>query len=273
MRLALLAAVILALSMAAGTAPLFMQGRLRSSTMQRITGVSSGLLLASALLIIVPEGFHLIEKVEEGNGWFAERTQYLIAMVLVGFLVMLVLEGFGVGHSIHEEHHDHSADHGHGHLHHPEASAAIGIGLTIHAAADGLAIGSSSVSEEVGLTSLVALAVILHKAPAAFSLGAFLSHSPRSRNSSLLHVGLFSLATPVMILLSASVLGGADALVAAALLFSAGTFLYVATVDTLPRLHSPESGRSAAVDVIVGAVAFAIILLSFESMGWLEHIH
>lgn len=273
MRLALLAIGILVLSMAAGVAPLYMHGRVKAATMQRITGVSSGLLLASALLIIIPEGFHVIDQVQESSGWFADRTQFLVAMMLLGFIGMLVLEGLGVGHSIHEEHHDHSEDHGHGHLHHPESTAAIGIGLTIHAAADGLAIGSASASDEVGLTALVALAVILHKAPAAFSLGAFLSHSPQERSKSLRSVGLFALATPVFMLGSRALLGGADVLLAGSLLFSAGTFLYVATVDTLPRLHSPESGRSAAADVIVGAVAFAAILLIFESFDWIQHIH
>ncbi|NNF54525.1 MAG: ZIP family metal transporter [Acidimicrobiales bacterium] len=273
MRFALLAIGIFVLSMAAGVAPLYMHGRIKAATMQRITGVSSGLLLASALLIIVPEGFHVIEQVEEGSGWFTDRTQFLVAMILVGFIAMLVLEGLGVGHSIHEEHHDHSEEHGHGHLHHPESTAAIGIGLTVHAAADGLAIGSSSASDEVGLTALVALAVILHKAPAAFSLGAFLSHTPQNRSRTLRNIGLFALATPVFMLVSRAVLGGADALLAGSLLFSAGTFLYVATVDTLPRLHSPESGRSAAADVIVGAMTFAGILLLFESFGWIEHVH
>lgn len=60
---------------------------------------------------------------------------------------------------------------------------------------------------------------------------------------------------------------------ALALLFSAGTFVYVATVDTLPAIHHPTVGRRSVLAVLTGAALFAIVLLSFDATGIAEHGH
>ena len=56
------------------------------------------------------------------------------------------------------------------------------------------------------------------------------------------------------------------------MLFSAGTFLYVATVDTLPDIHNPETGRKALMYVITGIIILAILLVLADSLN-LGHEH
>ena len=55
----LIAAVVLALSLIGGYAPRLLASRLNRSRLEDLTGVASGLLLASALLLVIPEGFHV----------------------------------------------------------------------------------------------------------------------------------------------------------------------------------------------------------------------
>lgn len=264
---------ILVLSLAGGLAPRLISRRLDEQRLLDITGFASGLLLASALLVVLPEGFHLAAESAE-SGVFRFAPVVLGATILLGFVSMLVLEGLGIGHAVHEEHHDHVEGHGHRHVHHPPSVTILGIGLSVHAMADGLAIGSAAVAGDAAFSLLVALAVLLHRVPAAFSLGLFAIHEARTRTRALWTVIAFSAATPVTILVSYLVLDGADSsLTALALLFSAGTFVYVATVDTLPALHNPEVGRRSVVVVLTGAALFAIVLIGVDVAGVIDHAH
>jgi len=194
--------------------------------------------------------------------------------VLVGFLLMMVLEGSGLGHAVHEEHHDHEDEHGHAHVHHSTSGWLLVFGLTLHAAADGLAIGAAAASGSVALTATVALAVVIHKGPAAFSLGVFSMHERSERKTSIRDVVIFSLATPVMMMIAYYALDNLEThMIGLAMLFSAGTFLYVAAVDTLPDFHNPETGRKALVHVMIGVGIVVVLLLLMNGFDLLEHGH
>ena len=372
-----LIALTLILALVGGLAPIFSNIKENHDTMRRITGIASGILLASALLVVIPEGFelatgghdehghdehvdedalagsvalvilelehgdinsseaieeieellgghdehdeesgdehdeessdslsegieHVIEEVESGEinaTTGIEEIEELITShahegehgdeeesalesliiggaVLAGFVLMLVMEGSGVGHAVHEEHHEHEEEHGHEHVHHRAAPWVIVLGLSLHSAADGLAIGSAAAGSSEAVTALVALAVLIHKVPAAFSLGVFSLHEREDRNDSIRDVVLFSIATPVMIVISFFALQDFDEqMIALAMLFSGGTFLYVATVDTLPDIHNAVSGREAMVNVIIGVLVLVLILFGADAAGLIEHGH
>ena len=274
MTLGLLGLGIFVLSMLGGLAPRFVAGRLSEVRLHDVTGVASGLLLASALLVVIPEGFDVAAEGADVGDVFTDRPVILGGAVLVGFAVMLLLEGLGVAHAVHEEHHDHAEGHGHGHVHHPASTGVLAVGLSIHAAADGLAIGSAAAAGDATFSLLVALAVVLHRVPAAFSLGVFTLHETEKPSRVTSSVAAFAAATPVAMWLSFLLLDGAsEQLIALTLLFSAGTFMYVATVDTLPEIHNPETGRRSVVNVLLGAAIFAVVFLAVDAAGWLEHSH
>ena len=271
-----LAALTLILALLGGLPPILSKIKENQETLRRITGIASGILLASALLVVIPEGFELATGEHEESGEEEEGVGNLLigGAVLAGFLMMLVLEGSGIGHAVHEEHHDHRDEHGHEHVHHRNSPWIIVLGLSLHSAADGLAIGSAAAGSTEAVTALVALAVLIHKVPAAFSLGVFSMHERENRNDSVRDIVMFSLATPVMILVSFYTLQGMDDhLIALVMLFAAGTFLYVATVDTLPDIHNPETGRAAVRNVLIGVVVMILVLYGAEAAGLIEHGH
>jgi len=271
-----LAALTLILALLGGLPPILSKIKENQETLRRITGIASGILLASALLVVIPEGFELATGEHEESGEEEEGVGNLLigGAVLAGFLMMLILEGSGIGHAVHEEHHDHHDEHGHEHVHHRNSPWIIVLGLSLHSAADGLAIGSAAAGSTEAVTALVALAVLIHKVPAAFSLGVFSMHERENRNDSVRDIVMFSLATPVMILVSFYTLQGMDEhLIALVMLFAAGTFLYVATVDTLPDIHNPETGRAALRNVLIGVVAIILVLYGAEAAGLIEYGH
>ena len=261
----LYATLTLIFALVGGLLPLFSKIKDNPEKLKMLTGIAAGILIASAMLVVIPEGFKLISEEEHVDGFLAGGA------ILAGFVLMLILEGSGIGHAVHEEHHDHDHEHGHGHVHHGPAGWMLVLGLSLHAATDGLAIGAAAASSDVAITGVVALAVLIHKAPTAFSLGIFSMHERDKRSDSIRDVVIFSFATPVMIMLAYYALAGLEHhIVGMVMLFSAGTFLYVATVDTLPDIHNPETGRKALGFVILGIVILSSILLGAEAFGLIE---
>jgi len=364
----LYAAVALIIALICGLAPILMGVKENKERLKQLTGIAAGIILASAMLVVIPEGYELattdehsaeealagnvalvilevshgeinassaIEEIEEllgGHGDVHEedaheedahgheseeslsgKIEHVIeefesgeinastgieeieelisshshdsgheehasgllmgGAILAGFLLMFILEGSGMGHSIHEEHHNHEHNHGHGHIHHAAVGGLLVLGLTMHAATDGLAVGAAAASGDLAVTATVLLAVLIHKGPAAFSLGVFSAHERAERKDSIRDVVIFSLATPIMILLAYFALSGLETnLIGLTMLFSAGTFLYVATVDTLPDIHNPETGKKALTYVIIGVLILTIALIILDNLG-IGHAH
>jgi solute carrier family 39 (zinc transporter), member 9 len=272
MEMVIIAGTVFVLSLVGGFGPRWFAPRLSNERLHDITGISAGLLLASALLVVIPEGFDIATAGQDSG--FTDAPVVLGAAILAGFALMLVLEGFGVGHDIHEEHHSHAEGHGHGHVHHPSSLGIVAVGLSVHAIADGLAIGAAAVSGETAFGVLVAVAVVIHRVPAAFSLGLFALHETVDRGRVALGVIAFAVSTPIAILGTYLLLDVAsDRWIARAMLFSAGTFVYVATVDTLPAIHNPETGRRSVAMVVLGTLTFAAVFVAIDQVLDLSHGH
>ncbi|RDW59668.1 hypothetical protein BP6252_12755 [Coleophoma cylindrospora] len=114
-------------------------------------------------------------------------------------------------------------------------SLATTTGLVIHAAADGIAMGASASTANTKLGFVIFIAIMVHKAPAAFGLTSVLLKQGLSKRAARGHLIIFSLAAPTGALstwLLVHILGGGniDGLrgqwwTGMLLLFSGGTFL------------------------------------------------
>lgn len=114
-------------------------------------------------------------------------------------------------------------------------SLATTTGLVIHAAADGIAMGASASGSNTQLGFIIFIAIMVHKAPAAFGLTSVLLKQGLSKRAARGHLIIFSLAAPFGALstwLIVNMLGGdhmegerGQWWTGMLLLFSAGTFL------------------------------------------------
>lgn len=258
----------------AGTIPLavnFSEERLKL-----ITVLGAGLLCGTALAVIIPEGVHaLYEEILEGghhshgqvgvveasegkgeveaalsaSGKHEHSHEQLHACIgvslVLGFVFMLLVDQIGSSHV-------HSAED-------PESARVSSskitttLGLVVHAAADGVALGAAASTSQTSVQLIVFVAIMLHKAPAAFGLVSFLMHAGLERNRIRKHLLVFALAAPVLAMLtfvglsqsSKEALSDINA-TGVAMLFSAGTFLYVATVHVLPEVGGGGHSHAAA---------------------------
>ncbi|KAM9381159.1 zinc transporter ZIP9 isoform 1-T1 [Phaethornis superciliosus] len=234
-----------------------------------VTVLGAGLLCGTALAVIVPEGVHaLYEDILEGKHHPASEMQHVMESEKVAEIS-----------AAHEYGHDHSRLH-----------AYIGVSLVlgfvfmllvdqigsshVHSTdADGVALGAAASTSQTSVQLIVFVAIMLHKAPAAFGLVSFLMHAGLERNRIRKHLLVFALAAPVMSMVtylglsksSKEALSEVNA-TGVAMLFSAGTFLYVATVHVLPEVggiahsHKPESaggkglGRLEVAALVLGCL-------------------
>jgi hypothetical protein len=164
------------------------------------------------------------------------------------------------------------------------------VGLIVHALVDGVALGaamiggdqaaappgegdsgaaasSASSSSSTSLGYLVFLAIMLHKAPSAFGLSSYLLHQGLSAAGVQSSMLLFSSAAPIGALatygfLSLDVFAYKSSMLSVFLLFSGGTFLYVACAHILPEVQASAaeaqrtSDAASAKDAAVGDYAY-----------------
>ncbi|KAL5107364.1 Zinc transporter ZIP9 [Taenia crassiceps] len=138
------------------------------------------------------------------------------------------------------------------------------LGLVVHSLADGLAIGAAF-GLTLDLTLILFIAIMLHKAPAAFGFVSFLVHEGLPRNRVKAYLFVFALASPVGALLthlvvsasayiadqqalSVGVVSTSSTGTGFALLLSGGTFLYVATAHILPHLNTENPSSSSSLN-------------------------
>lgn len=287
----------------AGTIPLAVN--FSEEKLKLVTVLGAGLLCGTALAVIIPEGVHaLYEEILEGghhshgqvgvveasegkgeaeaalgaSGKHEHSHEQLHACIgvslVLGFVFMLLVDQIGSSH-VHNTEDPESARV-------TSSKITTTLGLVVHAAADGVALGAAASTSQTSVQLIVFVAIMLHKAPAAFGLVSFLMHAGLERNRIRKHLLVFALAAPVLAMLtflglsqsSKEALSDINA-TGVAMLFSAGTFLYVATVHVLPEVgggghsHAPAGGNGGKglSKVEVGALVLGCLIPLVLSVG------
>jgi zinc and cadmium transporter len=284
---------VLIASLAGGWLPLVI--RLTHTGLQVAISLVAGLMLGIALLHFLPDASEQLGSLDRTVEW-----------MLGGFLMMFFLQRFFHFHHhdlpegdpedcchdepapevhdhVHDHAHEHDHDHGHDHEHPQHAHTlaeksaqqlswvGTALGLTLHSLLDGLAMAAAveATARGQGLAGIgTALAVILHKPFDAMAVSTLMTAGGSSRFSRQLLNALFSLATPLGVLvfyLGANHLAGSNVVfLGCALAFCAGTFLCIASSDLLPELQFHSHDRfKLSVALLVG-VGIAVLIGAIE---------
>lgn len=280
-------------SMVAGLAPLFLS--VSESQLQTISAVGAGLLIGTALGVILPEGSEAFRTAQHETSGDQKLPDSLFGAVLIGgFIVMLLLDqvhtAVARGKSFQTSPPPTDSD--------PEdpwkvqvakagpprkhvwtktgsdsASRAF-VGLLVHSAADGFAVGAASRSSSSSLGLTIAVAMVLHKAPVAFGLATSFMTAKWTWQKSQKALLAFSSASPFSAMLTYALIGAVPALsstssTALCVLFSGGTFLYAACMHILPEIV----GHDASLNMVqLGAVLCGSILPLLLTLAT-PHVH
>jgi len=277
----------------AGLIPLVVS--LSEEKLQIVSVVGAGLLVGTALAVIIPEGVHTLYSAEmeksehhehavepaslpEGEG--AQQTLSIVKphnhlemhsvigiSLVLGFVFMLIVDQIGGAHSK-------SQDTESGTVPKDRSKFTATLGLVVHAAADGIALGAAATTSRTDVEMIVFFAIMLHKAPAAFGLVSFLLHAGLDRTKIRKHLLVFALSAPVLAIVTyfgisqsgKETLSSVNA-TGIAMLFSAGTFLYVATVHVLPEIVANGSETRSFRKVELLALITGALLPLLLSVG------
>ena len=203
----------------------------------------AGVFLGAIFLHLLPDALEIVSDVPASS------------MVLFGFLAILLIEKI-----IFDSHRikcGSDCDHRH------EVIGIIAlIGLSVHSLTAGFGLGVGMIEPELGL--IIFIAIIAHKATAAFSLATIFKLAGYSRKRNLSLILLFSLMTPLGALISLPFIESLrDVSLAIPTGITAGTFLYVVTIDLLPEaFHDNENKIARFVWLLLG-----VLLMYFIKLG------
>lgn len=207
--------------------------------------LACGVFLGAGLLHMLSESAKLFHK----SGF-----HYPIAFLLCGgvFLLFLWLEHLG------KEYYHHHND-----KHNRYFAFIAVIMMSVHSLLAGSALG---LSDDVGITTLIFLAIISHKLAESFAIAVQLIKSDLSVKAAFTFFLLFSIMTPLGIFLGASIItvnSGTTLLIPIFTALAAGTFLYLGTLHGLEKcvLVKQCCNLKYFSFVILGFVIMAIMAL------------
>jgi len=235
---ALVAVTIVSLLSLLGAVFLVMKRSIMTRLMSFLLAISSGVLLGSAFIDLIPESQELM-------------GDQALTLVVVGIIVFFTIEKL-----MHWHHHiegDHAGETK------PMGYLSL-IGDGIHNFIDGVIIGGAFIiSFPIGIS--VTAAVIAHEIPHELSDFAILIHSGFS-NKKALFFNFLSATTAILgTVLVLSIGSFTQSFVPYLIPFGAGNFLYIALSDLVPELHKPHQKLTSVIHIL--AIICGVLLIYY----------
>ena len=223
---------------------------LLSRLVKNLVSLSAGVLLATALLNILPEAF------ESGAS-----PQSLFATLLAGLMFFFLLEKAELyRHTHHHEGDGHSHHHAFDALQAGRGGWSVLLRDSIHNFCDGVIIAAAFLTD-VRLGVVTSLAIIAHEIPQEVGDYIVLLNAGLSRTRALAYNALSGLSAVVGGVLGYFVVGRWESLFPYLLVVAASSFIYVAVADLIPQLQQRMSLADTAAQLAWLAAGMAIIVI------------
>jgi ZIP family zinc transporter len=192
-----------------------------------VLAFAAGALVASALIDLIPDALGLLEK--SGD---SQPHEHLLFACCLGFLAFYLLE---------QATHDRREPHDLTSAHAPQAGMLGAAGIGVHSLLDGVAIGEAFRAGS-GVGWVVALAVIVHKfADGVSAVGVLVGTGRSERTANLMLIP--TAVAPLVGLALQAVVPLPLHLLALALGWFAGVFLYLGAAALIPAAHALSASR------------------------------
>ncbi len=216
---------------------------------QHLVSLSAGVLLATALLNVLPEAFES-----------KASPQALFATLLAGLIFFFLLEKA----ELYRHSHHHQGDGHHHHHHFDQQQAGRGgwsvlMGDSIHNFCDGVIIAAAFLTDfHLGLVT--SLAIIAHEIPQEVGDYIVLLNAGFSRRKALFYNAMSGLAAVAGGVLGYFIVGPWVELFPYLLVVAASSFIYVAVADLIPQLQHRLSIKDTLAQLAWLAVGMLIIV-------------
>jgi len=244
---------ILLATLSGGLAALFIAHwlayRVFAGYLHHMVSLSVGVLLAVALLHLLPEAF-------ESPGADPHRMFGLLLAALIAFFV---LEKIALlRHSHHHEGDGHHHHRGHDAHEAGRGGVLILVGSSLHNLCDGVLIAAAFLVEPA-LGVLTAASIILHEVPHKLSDFVVLRNAGIARRRALALIVFSSLCSAAGGVVGYFVLQQVQGWLPYLLVIAASSFLYIAVADLMPQMHERVALADAVPQLVLVGIGVAII--------------
>ena len=222
---------------------------------RHLVSLSTGVLLGTALLHVLPEAF-------ESN----VSPQSLFLTLLGGLMFFFLLEKAELyRHGHHHEHDDHQHHHGFDAEQAGRGGWSVLVGDSIHNFCDGVLIAAAFLADtHVGMVT--ALAVIAHEIPQEVGDYIVLINAGFSRARALFYNLLSGLAAVVGGVLGYFLIEPWQHMLPYLMVVAASSFVYVAVADLIPQLQKRLNVRETLLQIVWLAVGLGLIALITQGL-------
>ncbi len=222
---------------------------------QHLVSLSTGVLLGTALLDILPEAF-----ASEAS------PQSLFATLLGGLLFFFLLEKAELyRHSHHHEGDPHHHQHGFDRKQAGRGGWSVIVGDAVHNFCDGVIIAAAFLAD-VRLGVVTSVAVIAHEIPQEIGDYIVLLNAGFSRRRALYFNALSGLAAVAGGVAGYFIVGPWQALFPYLLVAAASSFVYVAVADLIPQLQHRLPARETAAQLAWLGAGLLIVLIAVSQL-------
>ena len=224
---------------------------LLSRVVRHLVSLSTGVLLGTALLNVLPEAF-------EGKA----SPQALFGTLLGGLLFFFLLEKAELyRHQHHHEGDDHHHHHGFDAQQAGRGGWSVLLGDSIHNFCDGIIIAAAFLTD-VRLGVATSVAIIAHEIPQEVGDYIVLLNAGLSRRKALLYNAASGLSAVVGGVVGYFVVGPWEALFPYLLVVASSSFIYVAVADLIPQLQHRLPLKDTLAQLAWLAAGLAIVLMA-----------
>ena len=222
---------------------------------RHMVSLSTGVLLGTALLDILPEAFES-----------KASPQSLFLTLLIGLLCFFLLEKAELyRHGHHHEGDDHQHHHGFDQAQAGRGGWSVLLGDSIHNFCDGLIIAAAFLAD-TRLGVVTSLAIVAHEIPQEVGDYMVLLNAGLSRARALAYNAVSGLAAVLGGVLGYFLVGPWTELFPYLLVIAASSFIYVAVADLIPQLQHRLSLRETMVQLAWLAAGLGTIALAVSQL-------
>ncbi len=222
---------------------------------RHLVGLSTGVLLGTALLHVLPEAF------ESG-----EAPHGLFLTLLGGLMFFFLLEKAELyRHGHHHEHDDHHHHHGFDAEQAGRGGWSVLVGDSIHNFCDGVLIAAAFLSDP-HLGVVTALAIIAHEIPQEVGDYIVLINAGFSRMRALVYNMISGMSAVVGGVLGYYLIGPFQDYLPYMMVVAASSFVYVAVADLIPQLQKRLSWRDTLLQIVWLALGLLMIASIVHTM-------
>jgi len=220
-----------------------------------LVSLSAGVLLATALLDILPEAFSA-----------KAPPQALFATLLGGLLFFFLLEKAELyRHTHHHEGDEHHHHHGFDRQQAGRGGWSVILGDSIHNFCDGIIIAAAFLAD-TRLGVVTSIAIIAHEIPQEVGDYIVLLNAGFSRGRALLFNALSGLAAVVGGVIGYFVVGPWQEFFPYLLVIASSSFVYVAVADLIPQLQHRLTLKETAAQLFWLACGLAIVVVAISQL-------